>query len=267
MRKKRNKKMTKSKLPVFKGKPLIKIPEFIPQVGFLEGEFGKAFLEEYQGRVNADYNGNSVLNALSYSNNVVKGSNPFAVVLTNQIIREEGLRTATQADLERVLKINAFGLNVLDLRGFYEDTGLVLRSEDEPNRYLAKNLAEQVKSRKKKVGKTPIVIPLNRLELVNDLNSPHGLAFDLTDESEIIYAPVLGGKDNMKSFSETDKYGLPEKLWEGNRTLYTRDSGLSRLNLYDGSDLYSGSRGLGSYDDGRVVVVSGEGTSPKKSKK
>jgi len=36
------------------------------------------------------------LNVLSYSNDVVKGSNPFAVVLANQVLREEGLRTATQ---------------------------------------------------------------------------------------------------------------------------------------------------------------------------
>ena len=27
--------------------PLIKIPEFIPQVGFLKGDFGKAFLKKY----------------------------------------------------------------------------------------------------------------------------------------------------------------------------------------------------------------------------
>lgn len=246
--------MKKTKLPTFKGKP------FILQVGFLEGDFGKAFLEEYKGRVNADYNGNSNLDVLRYYNDVVKGSNPFAVVLANHVLREEGLRTATQADLENTLK-----LGILPLEGTYEDTALVLRTETSPNEYLAKNLAEQVKSKGKKVGKTPIVIPLNRLELVNDLNSPHGLTFKLTDESEIIYAPILDGKNHMKSFSETGKYGLPEKLGEGNRTLYTRDSGLSRLYLDGGLDLVS------IYDDladfggsSRMVVVSGEATSPEK---
>ncbi len=248
--------MTKAKLPAFKGKPLIEIPEIIPQIGFLEGDFGKAFLKEYQGRVKSDYNDNSSLDVLRQEG-VVKGSNPFVIVLTNQILRKEGLRTATQADLEKALK-----LDVLPLRGIYEDTGLILRSEDEPNKYLAKNLAEQVKTT---VGKTPIVIPLNGLELVNDSNSPHGLIFKLTDESELIYVPILDGKNNGKSFSETGKYGLPEKLGKGNRTLYTRDSGLSRLYLDDDLDLGSDYwRGLdGSYAYGRVVVVSGKGTSQK----
>jgi len=252
----------KPKLPAFNGKPLIEIPETVPQVGFLEGEFGEAFLEEYKGRVNADYNGNSVLNVLTYSDNVVKGSNPFAVVLVNSILRQEGLRTATQADLERVIKTN-----VLNLIKSCEDTGLVLRSEDEPNKYLAKNLAKQRKSKWKKVGKIPIVIPLNRLELVNDSNSPHGVAFKLIDESEIIYSPILNGKNNGKPFSETGEYGFPEQLGEGDRTLYTRNSGLSRLDL-GGDLLYSDGGNLHSSNEtGRVVVVSGEGTPQKMKKK
>ena len=253
-------KKTLTKLPVFKGKPLIEIPEFIPQAGFLEGDFGKAFFEEYNGRADADYNGNSVLNVLTYNDNVVKGSNPFAVILANQILREKGLGTATQADLERILRINA-----LDLHGFYEDTALVLRTETNPNEYLAKNLAEQIKTR---VGKTPIVIPLNRLELINDSNSPHGLTFKLTDKSELIYVPILDGKNNGKSFSETGgKYGLPEKLREGNRTLYTRDSGLSRLDLARDLDLASAWGSLHDSDgNGRVVVVSGEATYFTKNK-
>jgi len=262
--------ITKTKLPTFKGKPLIEIPKFIPQAGFLEGDFGKAFLKEYNGRVKTDYNTNSNLNVLKYNDNVVKGSNPFAVVLTNQILKQDGLGTATQADLERILRINA-----LDLRGFYEDTALILRSEDEPNKYLAKNLVEQVKSKfiflalRKKVGKTPIVIPLNGLELVNDSNSPYGLTFKLTDKSELIYVPILNGKNHGKSFSETGKYGLPEKLGEGNRILYTRDLGLSRLYLDVDLGLGSYGRSLDdSSDSGRVVVVSGEATYfTKKSKK
>lgn len=251
--------MKKTRLPAFKGKPLIEILEIVLQAGFLEGDFGKTFLKEYNGRVKADYKNANVLNILSYSDNVVKNSNPFAVVLANQILKHEGLRIATQADLERVLKTNAF-----NLKGTYEDTGLVLRTEDDPNKYLAKNLTEQVKSRGKKAGKIPIVISLNGLKLVNDSNSPHGLAFKLTDESELIYAPILDGKNNGKLFLETGKYGLPEKLGTGNRTLYTRDSGLSGLFLGRGLVLYSNYASLeNSYVDGRVVVVSVEGTSPK----
>src|SRR3989344_3254851 len=94
-----------------------------PQVDFLQGDFGRAVLEEYQGRMKADYNNARALNVLSSSDNLIVGSNPFAVVLVNQIIRGQGLRTATPAELERVLRVNA-----LSLEGTYEDSVLVLRT-------------------------------------------------------------------------------------------------------------------------------------------
>jgi len=251
--------MEKTK-PIFKGKPLMEIPEFIPQAGFLEGDFGKAFLKEYNGRVSADYNDNSNLNILSYKDNVVKGSNPFAVVLANKILREESLRTATQADLGKALKI---GWN---LKGTYEDTGLVLRSEEDKdyskNTPLAKDLAFQVKARDIKFSsKTPVMIPLIGLELEKAGNN-YGLTFKLKEDAEIYKAPVLskGGKFNSENIDE--KIGLPKKVFiSGDRTLYTRNSGLSRLlrswnGGWDASWDYLGDSG----GDGRVVAVSGEAT-------
>ena len=183
--------MEKIRLPTFKGKPLIEIPASIPQIGYAEGDFGKAFLQEYRARVKADYSDISALNVLSYSDNVAKGSNPFAVVLANQILRQERLRVATQADLEKALKMGA-----LNLRGTYEDTGLVLRSEDNPNANLAKNLMSQVKSRNKK-QKFPVMIPLTELELKTDGNSNHGLAFNLREDAEVIYSPILNKPGNF----------------------------------------------------------------------
>ena len=52
---------------------------------------------------------------------------------------------------------------------------------------------------------------------------------------------------------------------DGNRKIYTRNSGLSKLYLNDSLDLYSGSVILAnSVDSGRVVLVSGaEGIAPK----
>ena len=142
------------KLPKFTGKPLIEIPETIPVVNFLTGDFGKAVLEEYQARVKADYENARALNVLSYykGNDVVIGSNPFAVVLINKIVQPEGIRVATPADLERVIATNA-----LPLRGQYEDSALVLRSEDNPNEYLAKDLNAQVKAKRGKVN-LPVMI-------------------------------------------------------------------------------------------------------------
>ena len=256
---------TGTKLPIFKGNPLIEIPASIPQAGFLKGDFGKAFLEEYQGRVKADYNGNSNLNVLSYrgglgleplsinvltySDGVVEGSNPFAVVLANQILRQEGLRTATQSDLEKALRIG------WDLRGTYKDTALVLRSGDEPNKYLASNLMKQVKARNP-LQTMPVMIPLNGLELRTDQSSHYGLAFDLTDLSEIIYALILDEPEKFNSEDINEETGLPRRTGKGNRTLCPTDSGLSRLDLDHNLDLNSDHRGLADSDeDGRVVVV------------
>jgi len=262
--------MTKTKLPAFKGRPLIEIPEFIPQAGFLEGEFGKAFLEEYNERVSADYNNNSNLNVLKYDNGVIKGSNPFAVVLANQILRQEGLRTATPVDLEKILRINA-----LDLCDFYEDTGLVLRSEEDEyskNTPLAKDLAKQLKIRFifiKRIEdyKNPIMIPLIGLEL-EKADNDYGLTFKLKEDAEVYEAPILANSGQFSSKDIDEEIGLPKKLFGSeDRTLYTRDSGLSRLGLYGGLNLLSDGWDLDDSDgNGRVVAVSGEATAPEKWK-
>ena len=257
--------MEKTKLSAFKGKPLIEIPEFIPRAGFLEGDFGRTFLEEYKGRVKADYNKNSNLDVLRYDNNVVKGSNPFAVVLANQILSQEGLRTATQADLEKALKI---GWN---LKRAYEDTGLVLRSEKDDytkNTPLTKDLAEQVKARGIKFSpKNPVMIPLIGFEL-EKADNDYGLAFKLKEDAEVYEASILNKRGRFNSKDINKKTGLPKKVSSsGDRTLYVRDSGLSGLYLSGGLDLGSYDGDLGGSDDGgRVVAVSGEATMPEKLK-
>jgi len=168
----------------FKGIALVPKDITFPEAGFLEGKFGKEVLEEYKGRVKTDFNGNSRLNVLSYNNGVVKGSNPFAVVLVNSILPED-MRTATPADLEKALQAG------MDLRGTYQDSALVLRSEDNPNSYLAKDLMKQVRHRKGTKAKMPVVIPLNGLDVVNDTESDYGLSFKLREDAQITYAPIL----------------------------------------------------------------------------
>ena len=193
----------------------------------------------------------STLDVLSYSGNVVNGSNPFAVVLANQILRQDGLRVATQADLEKALRTQA-----MNLRGTYEDTGLVLRSEDNPNSYLANDLVSQVKSRNKK-QKLPVMIPLAGLELRSDGNSNQGLAFNLREDAEIVYAPILNKPGSFNSEDINEETGLPKRTEGGNRTLYTINSGLSGLCFSGDLDLYSDNDVLtGSNGNGRVVAVS-----------
>ena len=160
-----------------------------------------------------------------------------------------------------------------DLKGTYEDTGLVLRSEKDENYFkntlLAKDLAKQVKARGIKFSsKNPVMIPLTELEL-KKADNDYGLTFKLREDAEIYEAPILSkqGKFNSKDIDE--KTGLPKKVFSsGNRTLYGRDSSsLSRLDLYGDLDLDSSYGGLdGSSDNGRVVVVSGEATVLEKLK-
>jgi len=255
---------TKVKLPAFIGKPLIKIPETIPQIGFLKIDFGEAFLEEYYRRVQADYGSASALNVLSYRDGVVIGSNTFAVVHANQILREEGLRTATQADLEKALRTNA-----LELRGTFEDTGLVLRSEEDKyskNTPIARDVARQITARGGMFSpENPVMIPLIGLEL-ETADNHYGLTFRLREDAEVYEAPVLRKNGEFNSEDINEKTGLPRKTRSsGSRSLYTSDNGLSGLFLDDVLDLLSGKWDLGySNDNGRVVVVR-EGTSPEKS--
>lgn len=248
------------KLPKFSnGKPLIEIPKYIPTIGFLEGDFGKAVLEEYKERAEKDYNNASALKVLSYKDNIVKGSNPFAVALVNKIVGQERYRTATQSDLEKAIKYNS-----LPLRGQYEDTGLVLKTEEGLNDYLAKNLMSQIKRINPK-AKMPAMISLSDLDLVKDKNSPHKLAFKLKDSANVFYdLSVLNKNGKFSSEDIDEKTGLPNKTGEnGNRTLYTTSKGLSRFYLC--RDLVAGSNDgdlANSGDYGRVVVVSecAEGT-------
>ncbi|MEK9207277.1 MAG: hypothetical protein AAB922_02265 [Patescibacteria group bacterium] len=291
---------TRARLPTFKGKPF-EIPSFILQIGFMEGDFGRAFLEEYYRRVKADYKGNSVLDVLKYENDVVKGSNSFAVVLANQILRQEGLRTATQADLEKALKAGA-----LNLRGTYEDTGLVLMAyadrDNDRNNPLIKDLANQIRAKGIKFNsKNPVIIPLTGLELqiADKYHNDYGLTFRLREDAEAYNSPILvdGGltlrtlgdfaldysspplrtpplfkNGNFNSEDIDEKTGLPTKLSDGKRTLYARDEGISRLRLDGGLNLSADGRFLdGSGGDdlsvsggcGRVVVVGAEGTLPQ----
>ena len=249
--------MKTATLPEFKGKPLIEVPSYVPQAEFLRDNFGQAVLEEVQERTEADYKDNSALKVLSYNKktNIVQGSNPFVAVLINKIIRDQGLRTATQADLEKILRIS-----LLPLQGQYEDTSLVLRSDNDSyqqNDYLAKDLASQIKKRQPKI-ELPVMIPFTGLELRLDQDSHYGLAFNLREDANIIYDSIL--KKPTSNFEETkEDSGLPKELGKGNRTLYTRQDGLSRL--YLSWYLYLSSVGIGlagSNSDGRVVVVSGE---------
>jgi len=246
--------MVTNKLPQFKGKPLIEIPETVPRVNFLEGNFGEAVNEEVQGK----YEGFDAISRVG-----TKGSNPFYCVAVNEVFRDQGLdlRTATQADLEKVLRTEA-----LPLGGIYVDSGLALRNKGNHNEYFAKELMSQLRERNQ--DEMPVMIPLYGLELEKDGDSVYGLSFKLRDDAEIIHAPILNSGGGNYSSEDVDKdIGLPRQLNGGDRRLWTgnSDSGLYGVYLNRNGGLYSNVDGLAFSDDfGRVVVLDGKDTAQKK---
>ena len=262
--KNKGKKLKKEKTP-----DKIDSPDF-SSAFFLGDEFGKQIHEKVQ----AKYSNLEAINKVVYDekDKIVKGSTPFYVVAVNEILQEEfpQFRTAIQADLEKILKDNK-----LPLRGQYEDSSLVLRTKENPNKYLAEDLFNQFKDKGIVLKEdSAYVLPLFTLKLRKDGKSNYKLSFDLTDSTLENYfeAPILN-EVSQKKFNSIDieeKTGLPKKLQDkGERTLYTRNyqsydiknSGLVGLYLYGNLNIDSDDGDLaGCGAGGRVVVVSAEGT-------
>jgi len=246
---------TQSVTPIQQNPPLMDNVNY----SFLEGTEGQSILEEYNQLVQNEYQNVSVLQKLSFADNVVKESNPFMFVLLNKVLQKYGKWIAKPGDLERALEKEA-----INLKGTYGDSGLVLRSENNPNEYLAKNLASQVKGKGYTLGSDAVMIPLAGLDLKYDSNSPHDLVFQLTDSSEIIYAPQLSKANHSKKFNRADEQGRPIFEDGGSRTLYSSEDGeLCRLYRDGDLDLSAGVTDLANSNSSGRVIVCAEGTSPK----
>ncbi|MBS3155115.1 hypothetical protein J4404_01310 [Candidatus Woesearchaeota archaeon] len=197
-------------LPKFKGKHPVTI-----EADILKGPFGKAVNKEVQ----KEYGNYKVINKVGYNpkTNQVEGSNPFYVTAVNQVIMPEGLRTSTVDDIKLIRQ-----LNLLDLKGCYEDIGFIIRGLEGDNKYFAKKLMEGKQ-------KFPVTVNLSDLELIKDDQSEYGLAFKLKDTA---------------------------KIMQGDLAEYKGVSALSRLCLGRILDLNSYDDDLGdSFSDGRVVTV------------
>ena len=172
------------------------------------------------------------------------GSNPFVQIAVDMFLKSQlpDFRIARQCDLETNLQM---------FKDFYIDSGLALRSLEEPNKTQAENLYKQLRVR----GLTdpqifPMFFDLRGLEL-----SPN-LEFKLTDESRYTKADCLNWQGGTK-YSQTNEFGLPiSKNTSGSRQIWTRESDLSRVYLNRISDLNSRFDDLAdSNDDGRVVLA------------
>ena len=245
-------------------KPIAREPE--TEYSFLGGDFGRNIHE----RIITKYSDIEAITKVEYDDTlkIVKGSNSFYVTAVNDELRSHGMRTATQADLEKAL---ASGMS---LTGTFEDTGLVWHSNRDPNSYLANKLFLEAKSKGINLNEgVPYVFPLCALSLKKDDNSPNELGFNINNPNMCFPAPILAS-ESQKRFENTDideTKGIPKEVREnGSRILFTRNwadygpakmQGVSRLYLYGGLYVYSDDEGLASSnDDGRVVVVRAVGT-------
>ena len=237
-------------------------PDF-KEAFFLGDDFGKKINKKIQIK----YRGIKAINKVVYDENdkLVKGTTPFYIVAVNEIFKEEfpQFRTATQVDLEKILKSNS-----LELKDRYEDSSLVLRTKDNPNQYLAEDLFKQFKDKGINLKEnSAYVLPLHTLKLRKDNNSEHKLSFDITDLTLENYfeAPILMKKDGsyINPSEINENTGLPIRVYEnaisGNRQLWVKDKGLARLYLSSFLDVNSSYGGLADcYSDAQVIVVSGE---------
>ena len=218
--------------------------------------------KEIHSSIMTKYSDIEVINRI----NLGMGSNPFYVVAVNEFLRQKypNLRTATQADLEKILNGN-----FLELKGHYENSGLVLRTQQDPNQYLAKDLFKQFKLQGKTLKEnSAYVLWLHNLSLRKDSNSPHGVSFVIPNKFvDYFEAPILNEVSSQKfeSFEVDVSTGIPKKVFaKGSKTLYTRNSqdysiknsGIGWLCFECGLGLSSNYVNLGGFSHhGRVVLV------------
>lgn len=245
----------------FKGIPLIKRLDE-PNYNFLIGDFGKEMNDEYNSVVKSDYKDNSNLKVLNFKDNIVKGSNSYSIFLMNKMLSKYELRTVNSSDAQKIINSDE---NFL--KGVYTDLGVVLRTEDNPNGYLARQLGKQANERRYKFSNSnPLVFKPSDLELIVDNNSPSGLGFKIQDSASPFNASELSNKNSDKKFKKTNDNGVPIFDKNGNRTNYTENEGLRRFFLDGDSGLISGVDNLADSDgDGRVVILNdAEGVALKK---
>ena len=226
-------------------------------INFIIGNGAKNLLNEYNKLVKEKYENNENLeNVLTFEDNVLKGSNIFATILINEILRKQKnqkLRTANLIDLEQI--IASQGLNLEDN---YVDTALVIRSKNDTykkNIPLIENLAFQLTKREYEfTAEKPLMIPLIGLNLIN-ANTPYGLDFELRKDAKIYRAPQLSEIHNIKRFSKVNNIGLPI-FSERGRILYAKKGGISKVGLDMSLDFEASWNNLEySTPKGRIVIV------------
>jgi len=216
-------------------------PRLVPSL--LEGLDARFFLEEYKKLIDEGEEALDVLKP-NEKTGVIEGSNPFAVIFTNHILRSSGIRTATPREIESFLQ-----QEVIEPSRVHTDTGIFLRApEDRRNGDIAKSLYEQVTQR----GiETPVLIPLTSLDIVFEEGSQYGFKLRLLPDAVTIPTHNL----RAGNFSECNTGGIPIIRESGDRIVYADDSGVARYRNVGRDVVVQGGSFEGSSKAGRIIIV------------
>jgi hypothetical protein len=239
--------------------PRTTVPEIYRGVGLIKGASALTTFADYQAELaRYDETARMALDVLSVKDDVLVGSNPFAVVLMNRILNRGRQSVVMPQDVGKIFE---------DVPELFEDNkvdiGLVLRGEgddytpkiqcvgetDKPNDFLSRDLVKKVKGRFGSI-KFPALLYLNDLNFAENIDSPYGLEFVLRNEARITHVPELEDKNDGRIFSDYVRGSLPFFNSHGNPIkLFTKDGGLSRMVLCGNNFLYSGLSDLALSDD------------------
>lgn len=222
----------------------------------LKGDAGKEILLVYNERVKTKFSNHlSVFNVLGNSNlkDVFGGSNIQGNILLNELLQEEGIRTATPSDIELILNENKLDF----MKNYYTDVAVLLNGKGEINSTNAGKLVSQVYDINKDT-EFPVVIPLDSLRLIKKDGSKYNpLEIEFNENPEIISAPQLIYEgETSKRFNHSNKNGIPLIEPHGNRQVYIRkDKGLFRSCLLHNSDIAYNYSNLEATESDKGIII------------
>ncbi|MEK6889503.1 MAG: hypothetical protein AABW80_05360 [Nanoarchaeota archaeon] len=239
-------------------KPAVKQPFVIPYT--LQGDNAPRFVEDFNALVKRDYADNPNLKVLNLAevNKVptVRGSNSLVLPVVQSLVPER--RVGLPEDIQRTLNDG----DTIGIRGnHYVDLGVVLDFSGRHHE-MAMDMFGQLPAQLRDVKKLPAV--LVKYGLKNFDKGSYGLGLVYNPNTQVRHSPILAKPTGVFRNEDVSlETGLPSKLGQGTRTLWTASQGeanednlgLSRLCLSSSLDLYADNVGLAySVEDGRVVL-------------
>jgi len=237
--------------------PDVKIEEAGSPLLRVSGDLGKDVFQKFTA-ILGGYSNDTLLSPLYVTRTGdLKNANPFIKVLLEHIFQEKGLALPRLSDYAIALKYFP-----RELGSFTVDLGFVLRSQEEthePNKVITQDLIDQIKAIKGQVD-FPYLISLRGTRLQSYPGSRYNnLSFRLTNDTEIIPAPILNQPGYFSADDLDEDTCLPkstrQEKRQGDLELITGQSGLCRayINVY--GDIDTQTKDLSISDFSPVLAV------------